>query len=257
MNKSKPSVNQLFVVIKRKLKAKSLTYRDIAYSLDATEISVKRWFSEERLTVQQLSAIASLLGQTMTELMQEAEEPPLQQLSQEQETELMKDFRQKKDFRLLAILRCVMCNLNVGDIVANFHFTEAECIQYLSKLDRLRIIDLLPNNQIRVRISRDADVLPSGPLKRFFLDRVIPDFLESEFDNPHEDFTVLRASLSAEAIKQFRVYTRRLKRQLDELHVESFATPYELRYPFTVVMMHRDWEPEAFTVLRRKKDRAA
>ena len=246
MEKRAPVISQLFTVLKRKLKAKGLTYRDIAYAVNATEVSVRRWFSEERLGIEQLSVIVDLLGLTLTELLQEAEEPPLVQFTPEQEAALT------ADLRLLTMLRLVMCNLNVKEIVANFKFTEVECIDYLTALDRMRIIDLLPGNQIRVRIARDADLLPNGPLKRFFLHDLMPEYLLSDFNGKYEDLLIMRACLSADAIKQFKVYVRRLKRQLAELHEESFSVPFEQRHGFTAVLMHRDWEPDEFISLRRE-----
>lgn len=247
MENIEPLVGQLFVVIKRKLKAKSLTYRDVAYALSATEISVKRWFAEERLTIRQLSAVAHLLGLTLTELMQEAEEPPLQQLSFDQETELA------SDWKLLLMVRCVLSNMTLAQIVAEFEMTEAECIQYLVQLDRLRVIDLLPDNQIRVRISRDFDLLPNGPLQKVVMDRRMSGFLDSGFTGKHEGLLFLRGSLSAEAIKQFEGYARQLKRKLAELNAESLSIPLEQRHSFSAVIVHREWEPDLVTALRRRR----
>ena len=134
MSNKDPLVSQLFTVLRRKLKAKSLTYRDIAYALNATDVSVKRWFSEERLSVSQLSRVANLLGLSLTELVQEAEAPPLQQLTLEQEAELV------RDIRLFLVTRCVLNKLTLAEIVKHYNLTEVECIQYLLRLDRLRII---------------------------------------------------------------------------------------------------------------------
>ena len=246
MKQTEPLITQLFSVIKRKLKSKSLTYRDIAYALNATEISVKRWFSEQRLSVRQLSVIANLLGITLTELIQEAEEPPLQQLTQEQETALV------KDLRLLVVARCVLFNMSFSDIVTHYQLTEPECIQYLTRLDQLRIIDLMPENQIRVRVNRDFDLLPNGPLKQYVLHNILPEFLDTDFSDPLDDVIAMRASLSAEATKQFQVYLRRLKRQLADLQQESFAIPLEQRRSFqTIIMFRNNWESKAVAALRR------
>ena len=245
MKNPEPLISQLFVVIKHKLKTKSITYRDVAYALQATEISVKRWFAEERMSIRQISAIANLLGLTLTELIQEAEEPPLQQLTLKQETEIV------NDSGLRAVMRCALNNMTLKQIVEQFSFTEAECIRYLVRLDRLRVIDLLPGNQIRVRISRDFDLLPGGPAWQYVLKDGLPKFVQNDFNGLYDDMCVLRACLSVDAIKQFQVYVRRLKRQLLELHEESFAVPIEQRHNFIAYVLHREFEADEITALRR------
>lgn len=251
MDRPELLISQLFVVIKRKLKAKGLTYRDVTYALDATEVSVKRWFSEERLTILQLTILSNLLGLTLTELMKEAEEPPLQQLTLVQETELAND----AGLRLVA--RCAINNMTLAEIVEEFRFTEAECVQHLIRLDQLRMIDLLPGNQIRIRISRDFDFLPDGPLIELARKRSVVDgFLEKDAPG-YIPMIVLRANLSNAAIKQFQVYLRRLKRQLAELHADSFDTPMEERHSFFSIVLQREWDPDYIRVRRRvKKDKA-
>ena len=247
MSKPEPLISKLFTVMKRKLKAKAITYRDVAYALDATEVSVKRWFAEERLSIRQVSIIANMIGLTMTGLMQEAEEPPVQQFTLEQEQALI------KDFRLLLILRCALSNMSVMEIVATYQFTEAECIKYLIQLDRMRIIDLLPGNQIRMRVARDYDFLANGPIKQYILDKVMPKFMDCDFQGPYEDMVLLRANLTFDAMKQFQVYLRHLRRQLAELHEECFSAPLEQCHRFGVSIAYRNWEVDEFASQRRPK----
>ena len=246
MDKPEPLVSQLFAVIKRKLKAKSITYRDIAYTLDATEISVKRWFAEERLTIRQVTTVANMIGISLGELIQEAEEPPLQQTTQEQEQAVM------DDLRLALVLQCVVSNLSVKEIIASYVMSEAECVQHLVKLDQLRLIDLLPDNQVRLRISRDFEYLPNGPINQFANKTVIPKLMASDFHGPYANQFVLRANLTPNAIKQFKIYLRHLRRQLAELHTESFAEPLEQRQRFYVAIAYRNWELlDEFAAMRR------
>ena len=55
-------VHSLFENLKRELKAKGLTYKDVADHLELTESSVKRLFSQEDLSIQRLDSICEMLG---------------------------------------------------------------------------------------------------------------------------------------------------------------------------------------------------
>ena len=46
--------------------------------------------------------------------------------------------------------------------------SEAEVVKALARLDSLGIIDLLPNNRIRVKVARNFTWLPDGPIQQFF-----------------------------------------------------------------------------------------
>lgn len=56
--------------------------------MGTSETTVKRWFSIERLEIQQLNRIIDYLGITLVELAQDAETPALRQLTLAQEKTL-------------------------------------------------------------------------------------------------------------------------------------------------------------------------
>ena len=62
-----PQVHSLFANLKSELKAKGLTYKDVAEHLELTETSVKRLFSAEDMTLKRLDSICDLLGVDLAE----------------------------------------------------------------------------------------------------------------------------------------------------------------------------------------------
>lgn len=245
MSQLNPELSKLFVVIKQRLKAKSLTYRDVAQALCSTEISVKRWLAENRLTVKQLAAIAGLLGMSITELIKEAEEPPARYMTLEQETALV------RDIRLLLVARCVLDDMSISEITKYYAMTEAECIHCLVRLDRLGIIDLMPNNQVNKRVSRHFDYLPDGPLQRFVLECAFKDLIPKHLAGRYQDMTVINASLTPIASKKLQGCLRRLRRQLAELHEESCQAPVDVRQNFATVVLQQEWDMPEYIALRR------
>ena len=246
MNTMKPPPSPLFRLIRRLLKARGFTYRDVAQAVGASEVSVKRWISQENLTIQQLTTIAEMLGMTAVELMQDAEEPYLARLTLEQEQELV------SDTRLLLVAACVLRHWSLADIIEIYKLTEKECLKHLQTLDRIRMIDLMPRNRIRLRVARDFNALPDGPLQHYYRGKIHTDFFNSQFKGPYEKYVTLRAMLTPAAIGQFEKQINGLQLQLDELHKESRQAPLSQRQPMFVCLAYRDWELEAFDVLRRQ-----
>src|SRR5271170_1760329 len=155
---------QLLVALKKHLKVRGWTYRDVAVKVDLSESSVKRLFASGRFTLDRFAELCKLLDLTLVELAQDAvtSRPLLSQLTLAQEAELVSDLRQ------LLVAVCVLNNWTLAEIVAAYKLSQADCLQRLLNLDRLRLIDLLPGNRVRLNVARNFDWLPNGPIRTFF-----------------------------------------------------------------------------------------
>src|ERR1035437_10122553 len=157
-------IDQLVTTLKRRLKIQGMTYRDLAGALGVSEPSVKRMLASGRFSLDRMLEISHLLGFTLAELTHEAavSERLLHTLTEAHERDLV------SDARLLLVAVCVLNQWEINDIVGTYTLSEAECIQCLLKLDRLRLIQLLPGNRIRLNVARDFDWRPKGPIRSFF-----------------------------------------------------------------------------------------
>lgn len=242
-------IDQLLTTLKRLLKTQGLTYRDLAAKLGLSEPSVKRMFATRRLTVDRLVEIAGLLGFTLAELAQEAAigESRLHTLSEKQERELV------GDEKTLLVAVCVLNQWTVADMRAVYRLNEADCIRHLAKLDRLRLIHLLPGNRIRLNIARDFDWLPDGPIRRYFLKQGLGDFLRGDFTAADETMAFSHGMLTDAAIAKVHAEMRKLRQRFAELHEESLLAPLSKRRGCGMLLAMREWELAAFTALRRER----
>lgn len=240
-------VDQLVTTVKRRLKLQGMTYRDLAAALGLSEPSIKRMFASRRFTADRLVEISNLLGFTLAELAQEAavSESRLHTLTAGQEKELV------SDDKLLLIAVCVLNQWELDDILAAYRLSQAECIQRLVKLDRLRLIRLLPGNRIRLNVARDFDWLPQGPIRIFFLKQGLGDFLKCEFSKSDETMTFSHGMLTDAALAKLQAEIRKLRQKFAELHEESLAAPLSRRRGTGMVLAMREWELGAFANLRR------
>lgn len=238
---------QLISTIKKQLKSQGMTYRDLALALKISEPSVKRLFASGRLTLDRLVQIGNLLGFTLAELTKEAQaaQPQLHTLTEKQERELV------SDSKLLMVAVCALNHWTLDEVVEYYQLTPAEGIKYLLRLDKLRLIDLLPGNRIRIIVARDFDWLPRGPIAQYFQTRGLNDFLKSGFAGEDEAMVFVHGMFSDQALAKIQDEMRRLRQKFAELHGESLSAPMSKRRGIGLLLAMRGWEPQDFSKLRR------
>jgi transcriptional regulator with XRE-family HTH domain len=231
---------QLVATVKRELKARGLTYRDVARGLRLSEASVKRLFAGGRFTLARLVQVADLLGLSLAELA-----PRLRTLPPAQEERLV------SDPKLLLTAVCVLNNWTLQDITVAYRLTEAECLRRLLLLDRMGLVELRPGNRVRLKVARDFDWLPQGPIRRFFRLEGQHDFLDAPFDREGEAQVLIQGMLTDAARAQLEAELRRMRARFSALHDESVPAPMERKQGVAMLLAMRRWEPAAFRQLRR------
>ena len=240
---------RLLTVMKRELKARGLTYRDVGRRLRLSESSVKRLLSTGRLSLARVAALAGMLDLSMAELFRAADEatPRLSKLTRAQEAELV------RDPKLLLVAVCALNHWALKDIIAAYRLTERECLQHLLHLDRLGLISLMPGDRVRLNVARDFDWLPHGPLRHFFRTQGRGDFLDSAFAGPGELMTFVHGMLTPAAAAQLQAALRRLRQSFADLHEQSLVVQLAERRGTALLFAMRGWEPPAFAALRRTR----
>ena len=243
----------LVEALKRELKARGITYAELARSLRLSEASVKRMFSRHDFTLSRLDDICACAKLEFSELARAIarEETLISQLTHEQEREIVAD---KKLF-LVAV--CALNHVTFDQIVETYDLSAAECVRLLTRLDRLKFIELQPNNRIRLLVSRTFAWLPDGPIQRFFNEQAHNEFFRSRFSRADEFMLVVNGMLSAASTATVVERLKRVAREFSELHNDDVRLPLEQRSAMTVLVALRHWELEAFAGLRRRAAPAA
>ena len=234
--------------LKKTLKSHGKTYADVAKYLELSEASVKRMFAQQTVSLNRLDAICQMLDMEITELMQKVNDSTARQISElsdEQEQQLV------SDRELLLITIMVINNWTLEEILQAYNFTEAQCIQHLAKLDRLNIIELLPNNKIKIKISSNFKWRNNGHIQRFFRESIESEFFNSKFSKPEEKLVVLNGMLSQESNAIFQRKLERLAREFDEMAKEDVTLPLSERLGYTSVLAVRDWRFTVFDAYKK------
>lgn len=246
-------ITQLVSTLKQELKARGLTYRDLSRALGLSEASVKRLFASERFTLQRLGQVAAFLGLSMAELCQQAAAslPELTTLTVEQERQLV------SDPSLLLVAVCALNRWSAPEIVATYALSMPDVRKRLITLDRMGMIELLPGDRVRRRVRRDFDWRPDGPIRAYFRDQGLPDFLRAGFDGPTESLEFAHGMLTRDAQRELTTELRRLRRTLARLHEECEAQPLAAKHGVGLLLGLREWEPAGFARLRQAREAPA
>ena len=237
----------LIAILKQSLKAHNLTYADVGMALDMSEANVKRQFASNRFTLERLEDICHIIQMELSDLFQlyEDSRQRITKLTYEQEEKLV------ANVKLLLVAVSVRNRLSFSDLLSQYHLTEAECIQLLAQLDRLKIIDLLPNNRIKLRISEDFRWLSDGPIERFFASQLQGKFLASRFTGEMEQRLFLHGLLSDASVKQLLSKMQSLAKEFTELLRHDAKLPLDKRHSIGFILAMRPWDAEIFKPLTR------
>lgn len=236
----------LFDGLKMHLKARGLTYADVAKALEISEATVKRIFALKNCTLERLDEICELLQVDLAELARgmPRQERLMQRLTVEQETEVV------SDPALFLVAVSAMNRMRVDEIVETYTIGEAQCIALLLRLESLGILELHEHNRIRLRIARTFSWIPDGPIMRYVKSQ-IPDFFAHDFNAPGELMRLISVRICADAQVGLLRQLEHIAREYSEQHNADAALPLEQRPPVSVLLAVRAWEPALFKAFRR------
>ena len=236
--------------IKRELRARNITYARVAQHMRLSEATVKRLFSQQNFTLERIDQICELMGMEFSDLVRAvpARSAAISQLTYEQESEFV------ANPKLMLVALLALNYWKFEEILARYDVTEAECIRLLARLDRLKFIELLPNNRYRLLISQAFSWIPDGPIQRFFKEHASRDFLDSRFDREEEFFVLSNGALSRSSVLGLLNRLRTVAGEFAEMRANDAPIPAVDRIGITLFLAARRWEPGFLGRFRRERD---
>lgn len=244
-----PQTKSIIAALKRELRKQGKTYRDIANVLNLSEASVKRLFSEHAFTLDRLDRICEILGieiNDLVRLMEQAMELTTH-LTLQQEEELV------SDIKLLLMAHCLINKWTFPEVIENYKIAELEGIQLLARLDRMKIIQLLPGNSVKLLISKDFEWIEHGPIQRFYEDKVQSEFFDSSFLGAGEYRMFQSGMLTRTSNLEMIRRLKRVVREFNDINSEDEMFPMSERSGTSVLIAIRPWGVKVFESLRKNK----
>ena len=233
-------------VLKRSLKTKGLTYKDIAKRVGLSEASVKRVFSAKTFTLQRLESVCTAIGMSMAELVRLASEthdsvPGSLSLEQEQ---VLAD-----DPKLFACFYLLLNGRSSAEIMERMSLNERELRKFYVALDAARLIELQPRLKARLRVGPVITWRSEGPLFRVYARRVKEEFLQSEFHGPLEALHFRSAEISEASARILARKLQHLEQDFVELATLDVALPAREKRNVALLVAFRPWVFSMFSDL--------
>jgi len=238
----------LLLALRSVFRQKGITYRDAARGLKLSEVSIKRLFSEQNCSLKRFEQLCEFAGTDFGELMAivESQQQQLSELTLEQEQQLV------SNTSLLLVAVCIINHWSFEEILSNYRFTTPELTGMFTRLDRLGIIELLPGNRYRLRISRRFKWQPRGPIQTFFVQSIQQAYLQENTDNTGNHFRFVWGMLARESVDELN---RKIVRLIDEylkIVEQDVRIPVGDKLTSSLLIMFReDWQPAPFKQLLR------
>jgi hypothetical protein len=235
--------------LKRQLKARGITYADLASKIDMSEASVKRMFSQRNFTLQRLDQILKAAGINFRDIAIALQEEPklISHLTYAQEKEII------GNPKLFIVAVSVLNLISIERILALYHIPEAEVIKCLARLDKIGFLELLPNNRVKLLVARTFRWIPDGPIQTYFRQEAYSDYLDSKFDGEHELMRLVNVMLSKQSAAALLERLKQVAREFSQQHQDDAVLPFEEKHPISFMLTARPWLPKAFKALARKE----
>lgn len=233
--------------IKAHLRKEGITYAELARRLGLSLPTVKRDLARGDFPLRRLDQICRVLEVGVADLLRPSDLHALTMLSDEQEQALV------TDPRLLLVTYLLLNEWRVEQIIDAFRIDENQLVGLLLRLDRLRIIDWRPPNRVRRLTARNFSWRRDGPVHRYFISRVVPEFFDAPFDMSGDELRFMGGTLSQSSLMRFQAALVQLAAQFEQLAQHDARLPLEERHGCSAVLSLRSWEFSEFARLRRQR----
>ena len=239
--------NLLVEALKRELKARGITYAELAQRIQMSEASVKRMLSQRNFTLERLDEILQACDVELSDLMRVslAEDKLISKLTERHEREIV------SNPKLFVVAVACLNQMRFEEIIELYALSEAECITHLSQLDKMGFIELMPANRIRLKVARTFHWLPNGPIMQLFRQQS-KEYFECDFFFFFERFLLVNAMLTRGSIEKFIERMQELAREFSRLHTDDARMPFDKRHAHSLLLAVRPWEPSFMRSLRHK-----
>jgi len=239
---------QIIDAVKVALKQRGITYRVLAAKLEVSESTIKQMFANSNFSLNRLDAICDLLEVDINELLELSEslEDRVTALTLEQEQALV------EDRKLLVVAYCLVNHWAVDQIIARYAISDTEIVSLLARLDKMRLIELQPNNRVRLIMANNFSWHPNGPIEKYFRSRVQTEFFNTTFEEDGALRVVKNGDLTAKSLADLRNRLKMLDSLFDDFSEQERKISSNERHGTTMILAIRNWQVSIFTDLERQ-----
>lgn len=239
----------LIETLRQYLKARGMTYRMLAEELQLSEAAVKRMFSKQAFSLARLEEVCSVLDIDFYDLVimdRQRNRELIQSLTREQEAAL------EEDEKLGYLLYFLTNGWSVNQVVREFEYSEAEAISMLLRLEKIGLLEVHPNNRVKLLVSANVYWQSDGEIRKQIHQDFVDDFLGEPFSHPRARLIFSPGQFSAASLKIIRKKVDNLIREYNQLADMDSALPIKGRHSTGMLIGFRPWVFTRIASLRRR-----
>lgn len=164
---------RFLATLREVLKAKEVTYAVLAKKLGVSEVTVKRWLTGHGFSLQNIFAICDAIGVSFFDISALAKE--------DREIDYVLSLDQEKAFAKNPGLFGFLTQLHRGEkpktLAKVWNLKSAELFKVLRRLEKLDVLEVLENEDVRLKIKGNIRYAHQGPLAKAILRPQISQFL--------------------------------------------------------------------------------
>jgi transcriptional regulator with XRE-family HTH domain len=229
----------LVAALKRCLKMRGVTYKDLALSINLSESSVKRLFASNNLSIQRFEQVCEVVEMSIFDVGKiaregdEIQEPHILSIEQEQAL--------ADDVKLLIGFHLILNGWSFDRINDAFDWSEPEIIKIFTTLDKLSLISLLPNNKFKTLTAPNIRWRKDGAVRKCHEQSAFYEFLKDRFIKEDQllDFEVLE--LSPASINILRRKMEMLLREVNDLATMDYSLKPGKKKNTGIMLAMRPW----------------
>lgn len=240
-------IRQLIDSLKGMLKKQKLTYKELAQEINISEASVKRIFSKYDCTLSRLNEICRALNTSILAVSELAIKENQNQnyfLSHEQE-----DYFSQNPFSFY-VFKEIRRGKSYSQLLEEFELQEIDFLKIINKLEKLNMIELHPNNKIKVTIQGQVRLNLDGKFFEKILKPQNLKFLNTVYENIKREDCCFQSS---EVRLSKATYTSMVhdinmlgKKYRERAHLESKTIAsenlFDIRWLFAFLPYKTDWK---------------
>lgn len=236
---------QLVLSLKSALKAKGVSYKELARLLSLSEASVKRIFSTGSFSLDrflEICEVARIPPESLFSLISGMS-------NQEHEYTVEQEAFFSESPQHLAFFDLLLKGETPRQIAKKHNLSEVQMQKFLRDLEKLDLVDWLPQDKIKLRTARNVRWRKGGPLKRKLLPLAKDEFLKDAFDGSNSENRFLLIDLSDRNQMKLKI---RIQELVEELSKDSSIdlVAKSKRETIGLFLAYRPWN---FSLLKTPK----
>ncbi len=202
--------------IRKKIKEKGYTQEEFAKILKISSPTLKRWLRGEGLLFKDLTNIIDKLDIKLSELSILAEGKSKSKFTYTIEQELA--FASIEG--LLAFFDQLLSGKKIESILKANKLTNKSLNFYLSKLDKINLIEWYPKNKIKILVTGEPSWIEDGPLSKKFRKEIVSEFIKNNL-NSREQLRIGVYSLSTQSYKKISIQYQDLVENIRMMEIKD------------------------------------